>query len=385
MSRTKALLVLADGTVFEGWNFGSEGEAIGEVVFNTSMTGYQEILTDPSYRGQIVAMTYSQIGNYGINSDDGESCRPNVEGFIAKEFFDFPSNWRSGSDLGQFLGDNNKVGIHGIDTRALTSHLRDNGIQMGIISTENMKPSKMLEKVRSHPGISSLDLVKKVTTKEAYKWTEPLWTLSRDALRATSNGLMNDPSPVTRHSSLNVVVYDFGVKMNILRHLAETGFDITVVPARTPPEEVMEMSDAIVFSNGPGDPQAVPYAVDTVKKLLGKKPALCICLGHQILGLALGGSTYKLKFGHHGGNHPVMDLATGEVEITSQNHNYCVDIKSLKGQVELTHRNLYDGTEEGMRHKDIPVMSFQHHPEAGPGPNDSGYIFKRFRKMVEEF
>jgi carbamoyl-phosphate synthase small subunit len=385
MSRTKALLVLEDGTVFEGWNFGSEGEAIGEVVFNTSMTGYQEILTDPSYRGQIVAMTYPQIGNYGINSDDVESGRPNVEGFIAKEFFDFPSNWRSGSNLGQYLGDNNKVGIHGIDTRALTRHLRDNGVQMGIISTDSMNSSELLKKVRSHPGISALDLVKEVTTKKAHKWTEPLWKLSSSALRITGNDFKNDPSLVTRHSSLNVVVYDFGVKMNILRHLAETGFNITVVPAQTPPEEVLEMTDAIVFSNGPGDPQAVPYAVDTVKKLLGKKPALCICLGHQILGLALGGSTYKLKFGHHGGNHPVMDLATGKVEITSQNHNYCVDIKSLKGQVELTHRNLYDGTEEGMRHKDIPVMSFQHHPEAGPGPNDSGYIFKSFKKMVEEF
>jgi carbamoyl-phosphate synthase small subunit len=367
--------------VFEGWNFGSEGEGIGEVVFNTSMTGYQEILTDPSYRGQIVAMTYSQIGNYGINSDDVESGRPNVEGFIAKEFFDFPSNWRSGSNLGQYLKDNNKIGIHGIDTRALTRHLRDNGVQMGIISTENMNPAELLEKVRSHPGISALDLVKEVTTKEAYKWNEPLWTLDHTKAEDTEK---NNVRRAT-NDGIKVAVYDFGVKMNILRHLAETGFDITVVPAQTPPEEVLEMSEAIVFSNGPGDPQAVPYAVDTVKKLLGKKPALCICLGHQILGLALGGSTYKLKFGHHGGNHPVMDLATGKVEITSQNHNYCVDIKSLKGQVELTHRNLYDGTEEGMRHKDIPVMSFQHHPEAGPGPNDSGYIFKRFKKMVEEF
>lgn len=374
-NRTKAFLVLADGTVFEGRSFGADLETIGEVVFNTSMTGYQEILTDPSYKGQIVAMTYSQIGNYGVNPEDIESKVPNVEGFIAREFFDFPSNWRSRIDLGQYLKQNSKVAIDGIDTRALTSHLRDNGVQMGIISSTDLNPESLLAKVRNHPGISSLDLVKEVTAKETYKWTQPLWKLENT--RASVGAIHELPQR-------KVVVYDFGVKMNILRHLVNAGFDVTVVPAQTPVEEVLNMDPhGIVLSNGPGDPQTVTYAIEAAKKLLGKKPILGICLGHQILGLALGGRTYKLKFGHHGGNHPVMDLSTRKVEITSQNHNYCVDVNSLGGQVELTHKNLYDGTEEGMRHKELPVISFQHHPEAGPGPNDSGYIFKRFREMIE--
>ena len=376
IKKRKALLVLADGTVFEGLNFGAEGETSGEVVFNTSMTGYQEILTDPSYKGQIVAMTYSQIGNYGINPGDIESGKPNVEGFIAREFFDFPSNWRSKADLGQYLKENNKVGIHDIDTRALTGHLRDNGVQPGIISTIDLNPVSLLDKVRKLPGISSIDLVKEVTAKEPYKWDQPLWRIEPEE-RGVSN--------INQKSKISLVVYDFGVKMNILRHLVESGFDVSVVPAETSPEEVIERADAIVLSNGPGDPQTVTYAVETAKKLLGKKPLLGICLGHQILGLAMGGRTYKLKFGHHGGNHPVMDLSTGKVEITSQNHNYCVDVKSLNGQMELTHKNLYDATEEGMRHRDMPIMSFQYHPEAGPGPNDSGYIFRRFREMTERW
>ncbi len=374
IKKRKALLVLADGTVFEGLNFGAEGETSGEVVFNTSMIGYQEILTDPSYKGQIVAMTYSQIGNYGINPDDIESGKTNVEGFIAREFFDFHSNWRSKSGLGRYLKENNKVGIHNIDTRALTAHLRDNGVQPGIISTIDLDPESLLDKARNLPDISSIDLVKEVTAKEPYKWDQPLWRLRSEE---------KEVSDIERKSKISLVVYDFGVKMNILRHLVDAGFDVSVVPAKTPPEEVIERADAIVLSNGPGDPQTVTYGVETAKKLLGKKPLLGICLGHQILGLAMGGRTYKLKFGHHGGNHPVMDISTGKVEITSQNHNYCVDIKSLNGQMELTHKNLYDATEEGMRHRDLPVMSFQYHPEAGPGPNDSGYIFRRFREMTE--
>ncbi len=379
----KALLVLADGTVFEGWNFGAEGETIGEVVFNTSMTGYQEILTDPSYKGQIVVMTYSQIGNYGINDEDMESCLPHVEGFVAKEFFDFPSNWRSQKNLAHYLKDNNKVGIHGLDTRALTKHLRDYGCQMGIISSTDLSPQSLLEKVRKHPGISAFDLVREVTTKKVYNWIKGLWELES---RVKSQESGENTKLKTQNLELKkVVVYDFGIKMNILRHLVNAGFDVTVVPAQTPAEEVLDMNpEGVVLSNGPGDPQTVTYGIEAAKKLMGQKPVLGICLGHQILGLAMGGTTYKLKFGHHGGNHPVMDLTTGKVEITSQNHNYCVDVKSLGRQVELTHKNLYDGTEEGMRHIELPIISFQHHPEAGPGPNDSGYIFSRFREMIGE-
>jgi carbamoyl-phosphate synthase small subunit len=399
----KALLVLSDGTVFKADSFGAEGETIGEIVFNTSMTGYQEILTDPSYKGQIVTMTYTQIGNYGVNCEDIESPGgPKVEGFIVKEYLPFQSNWRAEEfgvqrvknkaihSLADYLKEYKIVGIEGIDTRALTKHLRNHGSQMGIISTKDLNPESLLKKISKHPGIVGVDLVKEVTSKKAYSWKEGVWKWQhrdRNALcvkRNVLNGNLYDSSRITDYRSRSIVVYDFGVKLSILRNLVDAGFDVTVVPAKTPAEEVLNINpDGIVLSNGPGDPEAVTYAVKNTKKLIGKKPILGICLGHQLLGLAMGARTYKLKFGHHGGNHPVMDLATGKVEITSQNHNFCVDVKELKGQVKLTHKNLYDGTEEGMRHIEFPIFSVQYHPEAGPGPNDASYIFKRFREIIE--
>jgi len=393
---SKALLVLSDGVVFEGESFGAEGETLGEVVFNTSMTGYQEILTDSSYKGQIVTMTYPQIGNYGVNEEDIESQGGvKAEGFIVKEACDFPSNWRSKTSLNEYLKKSNVVGIQGLDTRALTRHLRNHGAQMGVISTVDAKAESLLEKVRKHPGISAFDFVKEVTTKKQYKWEEGCWKWeSRPADRQPSRATVNsrkkfslkDYCTTAPLRCCSIVVYDFGIKFNILRNLVDTGFDVTVVPAQTPAEKVLEMNpDGIILSNGPGDPQSVTYAIESAKKLMDKKPIFGICLGHQILGLAMGGKTYKLKFGHHGGNHPVKDLSTGRVEITSQNHNYCVDINSLKGKVRLTHKNLFDGSEEGLQHVELPIFSVQHHPEAGPGPNDSAHLFKRFREMIEGY
>lgn len=380
MKKKTAVLALADGTVFEGYSFGAEGETSGEVVFNTSMTGYQEILTDPSYKGQIVTMTYPHIGNYGVNEEDGESSMPHLSGFIAKEISSSPSNWRSQGSLDAYLKEHGIVGIQGIDTRALTISLRDHGSQMGIISTDNIAPESLVERVKALPGIVGQDLVKEVTCERPFSWTQATIGVALSPLgRGVGEGRGID------EGGFNVVVYDFGVKWNILRMLASYGCDVRVVPASTPAEDALSMNpDGILLSNGPGDPAGVPYAIENTKRLIGRKPVFGICLGHQMIGLALGGKTYKLRFGHHGGNQPVMDLSTGKVEITAQNHNFAVDIDSLGEDVELTHINLNDQTVEGMRHRRYPLFSVQYHPEASPGPHDSRYLFERFIEIMEE-
>ena len=368
----KAFLVLADGTTFEGEAFGASGEATGEVCFNTSMTGYQEILTDPSYRGELVTMTYPQIGNYGINDEDYESSKPHLSGFIVKEYFDIPSNWRSKGNLGEFLVSNNVVGIHGIDTRSLVRHIRASGAQPGIISTTDFDLQSLKQKASRLPTLVGRDLVQEVTCQSAYPWDEGGWNLARGYEKV-------------RTHQFNVVAYDFGIKYNILRNLSALGCKVTVVPARTAWQEVLDMNpDGIFLSNGPGDPEPIDYAIDNVKNLLGKKPIFGICLGHQILALALGGATYKLKFGHRGGNQPVKDLNTGKVEITSQNHGFAVNYDSIIEKADLTHINLNDNTVEGISSKEYAAFSVQYHPEASPGPHDASYLFNKFLKMMEK-
>lgn len=364
----KAVLVLEDGTVFQGQSFGATGEKTGEIVFNTSLTGYQEILTDPSYKGQIVTMTYPLIGNYGVNDEDIESQIPQVEAFIVRENSQIASNFRSQSKLDDYLKKHNIIGIEGIDTRMLTRRLRIHGSLKGIISTSDSNQESLIKKAKECLGVEGVDLVKVVTCKKPYLWNESKWA-EKDA-----------PKP-----KYNVVAYDFGIKFNILRNLQLVGCKVTVVPAKTPAEDVLALKpDGIFLSNGPADPAAVTYAIENIKKLIGKKPMFGICLGNQLLGLALGGRTYKLKFGHHGGNQPVMDLKTKKVEITAQNHCFAVDIESIPGGViELTHINLNDQTVEGMRHKKLPIFSVQYHPEAGPGPHDANYLFKKFTDMME--
>lgn len=374
----KALLALADGTVFRGWSFGAEGTTVGEVVFNTSMTGYQEVLSDPSYKGQIVAMTYPEIGNYGVNEEDYESYRIHVEGFIVKEAWETPSNWRAKKGLGEFLREQGIVGIQGVDTRAVTKRLREEGSMMGAISTEVLDPDELVDRARAAPPIEGRDLVREVTCAEPFRWEQGEWR--------PGEGYRTPRSP----GRFRVVAYDFGVKYNILRLLTEVGCDVTVVPASTPAPEVLARNpDGVFLSNGPGDPQGAPYAAEAVRELLGKVPIFGICLGNQILGLALGGTTRKLKFGHHGANQPVKDLATEKVEITSQNHNFVVDMESLKASphadaIEVTHLNLNDRTVEGIRHREYPVFSVQYHPEASPGPHDAKYLFRRFVELMEK-
>lgn len=371
----KAKLMLENGTVFAGESFGATGETTGEVVFNTSMTGYQEILTDPSYAGQIVTMTYPLMGNYGVNADDLESARPQAAGFVVKEYSEFPSNFRSESSLGTWLEKHGIIGIENIDTRMLTKMIRSIGAMRGIISTQDSDDESLLAKVKKTPHMTGLDLATRVTTAEMYKWS----TVDR-----TPFALLPAVSP--KQKKWNVVVYDYGVKYNILRRLTSYGCDLTVLPANTPAEKVLATEpDGIFLSNGPGDPAAVKYAILNLKKLIGKKPIFGICLGHQLLALALGGKTFKLKFGHRGANHPVKNLLSGAIEITSQNHGFAVDPGSLNSKdVEITHLNLNDNTNEGFRHRSLPIFSVQYHPEASPGPHDSDYLFAQFIAMLEQ-
>ncbi len=372
----EGILALADGRTFRGTLFGAIGEAEGEVVFNTSMSGYQEVLTDPSYCGQMVVMTYPLIGNTGINPEDFESDRPHLSGFIIKELSGIPSNWRSRETLDEFLKRHGVVGLQGIDTRALTRHIRDRGAQQAVISQNLSNPDALIQKAKKSPGMEGKDLVQQVTCKEPYGWNEGDWDLRLGYSDLSHNG---------HKESFSVVAYDFGIKRNILRRLTQVGCKVKVVPADTPAETVLKMKpDGVFLSNGPGDPAAVSYAIQNVRDLIGKVPIFGICLGHQILNLALGGTTYKLQFGHHGGNQPVMDLRKRKVEITSQNHGFAVDDKTGSDDVEITCINLNDQTVEGIRHKKYPVSSVQYHPEASPGPQDSSYLFQDFVSLMKE-
>jgi carbamoyl-phosphate synthase small subunit len=378
VKRREAILALADGTIFRGCAFGAAGEAEGELVFNTSMTGYQEILTDPSYEGQIVAMTYPEIGNVGVNPEDVESRRPYVRGFVVREYRDAPSNWRARESLGAYLGRHGIPAIEGIDTRALVRHLRDHGSQEAVLSSVDLDPERLVRRAKDAPSMVGQDLASVVTAREPYDWTEGPWRLDGSHVTVEEAAAARGARP------LDVVAYDYGIKYNILRNLVGVGCRVHVVPAHTPAADVLgRKPDGVFLSNGPGDPDAVRGAPEEVARLVGQVPLFGICLGHQILGLALGGKTYKLKFGHHGGNQPVMDLTTGKVEITAQNHGFAVDVDSLKGRAELTHVNLNDQTVEGLRLKDQPVFSVQYHPEASPGPHDANYLFKRFVDLME--
>lgn len=388
MNRPKAILALEDGRVFAGRAFGARGERTGEVVFNTSMTGYQEILTDPSYKGQIVTMTYPLIGNYGVNEEDLESTCPWVEGFVVKENCRYPSNWRSRGSLEDYLAGHGIIGIEGVDTRALTRHIRTAGAKRGVISTEDLNPQSLIEKARNSPPMEGSDWVKAVTCECSYEWG--CGEKGRGKARGSGLGLWRWGRGQELSGEIGkkyrVVAMDFGMKHNIIRHLASRGCQILAVPAHTRAEEILSLNPHGIFlSNGPGDPAALPSIIQTVRALLGKRPIFGICLGHQLLGLALGGKTYKLKFGHRGANQPVKNLLNGRVEITVQNHGFCVDLDSLPaGEAEITHVNLNDHSLEGMRHRRLPVFSVQYHPEASAGPHDAAYLFDDFIKLMEE-
>jgi len=369
-SQTPAILRLEDGRTFRGYAFGAPGETVGEVCFNTGMTGYQEILTDPSYSRQIVVMTSPHIGNYGVNPDDIESDRIQVAGFIIREETEIPSNPYARDSIGDYLRNQSIVGIQGIDTRALVRHVREHGAMNGIISTVNFDERSLQEKLDETPSMVGLDLCMDVTCDTRYDWSEKFEDNQADAGDS---------------SRWQVAAIDYGMKFNITRLLSERGCDVTVFPADAQPEDILDINpDGVFLSNGPGDPAAVTYGIETIKKLLGKRPIFGICLGHQLLGLAGGGSTYKLKFGHHGLNHPVKNLDEETVEITSQNHGFAVDPDSLPSNIEITHMNLNDDTVEGLRFTDFPVFSVQYHPEASPGPHDSRYLFNHFTDLMKE-
>jgi carbamoyl-phosphate synthase small subunit len=375
-----AILALEDGRCFEGIAFGATGTTTGEICFNTSMSGYQEVITDPSYRGQIVSMTYPQIGNYGVNPEDIESRGPHIRAFVIEELCEVPSNWRSSQSLSSYLAEHGVVGIQGIDTRALTKHLRSLGAMRACVTTE-LGCEAAVEAARNSPSMEGMDYVKEVSTPESFIWSEESrnWTLP--------NAMTGEPGPYAELPPVKhrIVAYDFGLKYNILRRLRQSGFEVEVINSRTTAQEVLAKSpDGVFLSNGPGDPAALGYIHEEIRSLITKLPVFGICLGNQILAHAYGGSTFKLKFGHRGGNQPVKDLRTGKISITSQNHGFAVDGNSLPPEVEVTHINLNDNTVEGMRHRDYPVFSVQYHPEAAPGPNDASYLFNEFAELIAQ-
>ena len=380
MTVLEAILALEDGRVWRGRGFGAREYVAGEVVFNTAMTGYQEILTDPSYCGQIVTMTYPLIGNYGINSQDMESRRPFVEGFVVRELSAAVSNWRAEESLDEYLSRNGIPGITDIDTRSLVRHIRDRGAMRGCLSTLDTDEKAVVARARQVPEMVGLDLASVVTCAESYVWTDD----QSDAYGSPSLIHAAARRGTASAPRFNIVAYDFGLKHNSLRSMAALGCRVTVVPAHTSAEDVSALEpDGIWLSNGPGDPEPLTGVIANLKTLIGRYPIFGICLGHQLVGLALGGRTYKLRFGHHGGNQPVKDLTTGRVEITAQNHGFAVDADSLPADVEVTHINLNDNTVEGLRHRSLPVFSVQYHPEAAPGPHDASYLFRRFIEMIE--